>query len=155
MLAGWARKPRPSASIACLDAVAQLVEGAGALLGAPLRSTSPASTRCGSVGFDAGLVAEQPEQGEVGVDLAVDHRLEVELDVRLAGEAGVVAQDAELQAVGRRSPTGGSSDRFRNSWTRPCGLCRAAPATPCVGRSSSTFRPRRWIGVFCQAWEIG
>jgi hypothetical protein len=53
---------------------------------------------------DAGLVAQPPQQCEVGVDLAVEHRLEVELDERLPGQADVVPQDAELQAVADEAP---------------------------------------------------
>ena len=50
------------------------------------------------------LVAQQPEQREVGVHLAIEHRLQVELDVGLAGQANVVAQDAQLQAVADETP---------------------------------------------------
>ena len=48
---------------------------------------------------DARLVAEPPEQREVGVQLAVEHRLQIELDERLPAEPDVVAQDAESQTV--------------------------------------------------------
>jgi hypothetical protein len=49
-------------------------------------------------------VAEEPEEREVGVDLAVHHSREVELDVGLAGEALVVAEDAEAEAVREEAP---------------------------------------------------
>ena len=49
-------------------------------------------------------MAEHPEQREVGEDLAVHHRLEVELDVRLAGQGGVVAEDPQPAAVGQEGP---------------------------------------------------
>ena len=49
-------------------------------------------------------MAQEPEQGEVGVDLAGHHRFEVELDVGLAGQAGVVAQDAQAAPVGEEAP---------------------------------------------------
>ena len=58
----------------------------------------------GAFGLDAGLVADEPEEDEVGVDLAGEHRLEVELDVRLAGERDVVAQHAEHESVGDDAP---------------------------------------------------
>ena len=45
------------------------------------------------------LMGDQPEEREVGVGLAVEDRLEVELDVGLAGERRVVAQDAQGQPV--------------------------------------------------------
>ena len=71
-----------------------------------VRSLGPAlePALLGLVGLDAGLVADEPEEHEVGVDLAGEHRLEVELEVRLAGERDVVAQDAEHEAVGDDPP---------------------------------------------------
>ena len=86
-----------------LDAVAQMVERARALL---VRLARPLfePALLGFGGLDARGVADEPEQQEVGVDLAFHHGLEVELDIGLAGEAGVVAQDAQAQAVGDEAP---------------------------------------------------
>jgi hypothetical protein len=56
------------------------------------------------LGFHTALVAEEPEESEVGVDLAVHHPGEVDFDVGLAGEALVVAEDAELEAVRDEAP---------------------------------------------------
>jgi len=85
------------------DAAAQLVEGAGALL---LRQPGPALQPAlfGPAGLDARLVAEKPEQDEIGIDLALHHRLEVEFNPGLAGEADIVAQDAQPAAVGEKGP---------------------------------------------------
>ena len=58
----------------------------------------------GGVALDAGLVAEEPEELEVGILAALEHGEEVELDVGLAGEGDVVAQDAEVEAVGDEGP---------------------------------------------------
>lgn len=57
-----------------------------------------------AVRFDAGLVQQEPENGEVRVQLAPEHRLEVELHVRLPGEAHVVAEEAKLAAVRDDAP---------------------------------------------------
>lgn len=54
--------------------------------------------------FDPRLVADQPEQGKIGVELAIKHGFEVELKVRLAGEAHGIAQDAQPQAIGDEAP---------------------------------------------------
>ena len=72
------------------DAVAQRVEGARALF---LGEVAPLLEQAvlGLVGLDAALVQGEVEQHEVGVDLAVEHGFEVELEVGLAGEAVVVA----------------------------------------------------------------
>jgi len=74
-----------------LHARAQAVQGARAPASRLLRpALEPALLR--PLRLQAGLVAEEPEEDEVGVDLALHHRLQVELDVGLAGEGGVVAE---------------------------------------------------------------
>ena len=107
----------------------------------------------GSLGLDARLVAEQPEQGEVGVDLARHHRFEVELDKGLAGQAGVVAQDAQAQAVGDEPPEMlvGAVEELLDQAVRAGAV---GPAAPGMRRSRSTWKPTRWIGVCCQLCEI-
>ena len=86
-----------------LDALAQRVERAGAVLaGGAGPALEPAVL--GALGLDARLVADEPEQHEVGVDLAGEHRLEVELEVRLAGERDAVAEHAEHEPVGDDPP---------------------------------------------------
>ena len=57
-----------------------------------------------ALGLDPRLVAEPPQQSEVGVDLAVEHRLQVELDEGLSGQSNVVAEDAEPQSVADEAP---------------------------------------------------
>ena len=54
--------------------------------------------------LEAGAVGEQPEGGEVRENLVLEGALEVELDPGRAGEARVVAQDAQGQAVGDEAP---------------------------------------------------
>ncbi|MCX7049219.1 MAG: hypothetical protein NTX50_27505 [Candidatus Sumerlaeota bacterium] len=49
-------------------------------------------------------MAEEPEDGEIGVEFAVHHGFEIELDEGLAREADVVAQEAQAQAVGDEPP---------------------------------------------------
>ncbi|MEX2309820.1 MAG: hypothetical protein WD738_19775 [Pirellulales bacterium] len=56
------------------------------------------------VGFDSRLMAQEPEQGKIRVDLAFHHRFEVKLYEGLPGERDVVSQDAELQAVRQECP---------------------------------------------------
>jgi hypothetical protein len=104
--------------------------------------------------FHPRLMAEQPEQDEIGVDFAVQHGFQIELDERLPGEADIVTQDAQTPPL-ETKPHKRSSERFSSSWTMLCGLVRAAPATPAVRRSRSIRQPTRCKGVFCQAWETG
>ena len=49
--------------------------------------------------FETRLVANHPQQTEVRVGFAFKDAFEVELDVGLAREARVVAEDEELQTV--------------------------------------------------------
>ena len=85
------------------DAVAEAVEHAdAALFGLGGPAFEPAGLGWGAL--DAGLVAEEPEELEVGILAAFEHGEEVELDVGLAGEGDVVAQDAEVEAVGDEGP---------------------------------------------------
>ena len=158
-LAGWARKPAPSASIASSTPSRRRssarVPGSAATLRPPLE---PAAVGRALVGprTAASWCAGEPEQREVGVDLAGEHRLEVELDVGLAGERRVVAQDAQRPAVARRSPTEPLRARLRSSWTRPCGPGRRRRRRPWCGGRARRRQPTRWIGTRRrQAWEIG
>jgi hypothetical protein len=86
-----------------LDPLAHVLKGACALLLGGLHPAfQPALVWL--LGLDPGLVTEEPEKNEVGVELAVHHALEVELDVGLAGQCHVVAEDAQAQAVGYEPP---------------------------------------------------
>ena len=97
----------PSASIALLHAAAQKGErsragrdGGGApRLQPAVRRGAPSLAH-----LDAGLVEQQVEQHEVGEDLAVEHRLEVELDVGLTREGRGVAQQPQRPPVGHEGP---------------------------------------------------
>ena len=89
-----------------LDAAAQVAQGAGALLVGELGPLlQPAGL--GPLALarrEARGVGHEPEQDEVGIDLAGEHGLEVELEKRLAREGLVVAQDAQAQAVRHDGP---------------------------------------------------
>src|SRR5690606_13540397 len=80
-----------------LDAFAQPLAGGGTLPEpglARLLERGAARRRAGSA--EAAGVGEQPPGGEVGEHLVAEHRAEVGLDPRLAGEAGVVAHQPDL-----------------------------------------------------------
>ena len=82
-------------------APAQLAERAGALL---LGFAGPLLQPAGLgplalARHEARGMHDEPQQHEVRVDLAGEHRLEVELDIRLAGQGLVVPQDAQAQSV--------------------------------------------------------
>src|SRR2546425_9501660 len=49
-------------------------------------------------------MAEQPEHDEVGIDLALQHAFEVELDVGLTRQADAITQQAQAQTVGNKTP---------------------------------------------------
>ena len=83
------------------DTDAQVAQGAGALLLGllgPLLQPG-ALGPVGLVRGEARCVGREPEQDEVGINLAGEHGLEVELQERLAREGLVVAQDAQTHAV--------------------------------------------------------
>ena len=84
-----------------LDPAAQLTEGAGSF---PLGFTGPLLQPAGfrpvvSAWCKSGGVGDEPDENEVGVDLAREHRLEVELEIRLTRQRLAVAQDAEPESV--------------------------------------------------------
>jgi hypothetical protein len=90
------------------DAFAQAVADADAVF---LGGVAPVFERAVG-GLGAGLaetrgVGEQPEGGEIGVEAFAEDGFEVGLDVGRPGEAGVVAQDAQLQAVADDGPQHG------------------------------------------------
>ena len=92
-----------------LDALAELVEGALALgggEGAPLFQVARLGAAFALDG-EAGLVAGQVQQHEVGEQLAVEDRLEVELDVRGADQRRGVAQQPQCNPVAQDAPQPG------------------------------------------------
>src|SRR5712692_9238934 len=93
----------PKSRNGLLDAVAQLIERPRALL---LGSTRPLfKPGCfRTFGLYSRLVAKQPQQHKVGVDLSIHHRFQVELDVSLACEAHIVAQDTQFQSIRDDAP---------------------------------------------------
>jgi hypothetical protein len=89
-----------------LNADTQLIECAPSiclrLLG-PLFEPAGFRAILGSA-FKPRLVANHPQQAEVRVGFTFKDSFEVEFDVGLAREAGVVAQDEELEAVRNKGP---------------------------------------------------
>ena len=84
-----------------LDPAAQLTKRAGAF---PLGFTGPLLQPAGlrpvvSAWCKSGGVGDEPDENEVGIDLACEHRLEVELEIRLARQRLAVPQDAEPESV--------------------------------------------------------
>lgn len=83
--------------------VAQRIQGTHPLLsGLSGPTLQPAFV--GQLALHPALVTHQPQQRKVGVEFAAHHRLQVELDVGGAGEADVVAQHAQAQAVAEKAP---------------------------------------------------
>jgi hypothetical protein len=86
-----------------LHPLAQPVQRADALVPRALEpGLQPALGRL--LRLDPTLVADQPEEAEVGEELPLHDGLEIELDVRLPGEAVVVAEEAQDAAVGDERP---------------------------------------------------
>ena len=56
------------------------------------------------VAFESGAVAGAPQCLEVAVGVAVEYGLQVKFAIRLAGEGGVVSQQAEHLLVGDDAP---------------------------------------------------
>ncbi|MCC6129686.1 MAG: hypothetical protein IT186_07130 [Acidobacteria bacterium] len=86
-----------------LDATTKLVKGTDALFAGDLGPLLQ-PTGGGLLALEARLMAEQPQHAEVGEGIALHHGFDVELDVGLAGEALVVTQQPQAQAVGDDSP---------------------------------------------------
>ena len=84
-----------------LDPAPQLAERAGALpLGFAGPLLQPAGLRPALIARrESGGVGDEPDQHEVGVDLARKHRLQVELEIRLARQGLAVSEDAEPESV--------------------------------------------------------
>src|SRR5687767_15110572 len=86
-----------------LDARVQAFEGARPLVTSGYYpALEPAFG--GMLGLDARLVADEPQEREVRIDLALHHRFQVELNVRLARERRVVAETAKLESVADETP---------------------------------------------------
>jgi hypothetical protein len=86
-----------------LNPIAELVEGAGSLTGG-FGAPAFQDALFGGLAFEPALMAHQPEDSEVGELASAEHRVEVELDERLASEGAVVAEQPEPQAVGDKPP---------------------------------------------------
>jgi hypothetical protein len=72
----------------------------------------------------------------------------------LAGEGAEVAEDSEGEAVGDEAPEVGVG-AVEEILKEACGVVRAAPVTPEVGRSRSTPAPMRWRQTGPWRWESG
>ena len=102
---GCDRKPVAEAQQRGLDAVAQVVARGDALL---LAGLAPAFER--AVGrrragqAEAAGVDQQPQRGEIGEGFALEDAAQVGFDIGGAREAGVVAHEAQVDAVGSTGP---------------------------------------------------
>jgi hypothetical protein len=72
-------------------------------------------------------VGEQPEGGEIRIEAFVEDGFEVGLDVGRPGETGVVAQDAQLEAVADHGPQQAWL-ALRYSWASRKGERRRTPS---------------------------
>ena len=88
-----------------MDALAEALAHPAALGDALLVvALEPGLVRVGRALGQPGAMGEPEQDDELAVEVARDHRLEVELDVGRPGEALAVAQQAELAAVGDHAP---------------------------------------------------
>jgi len=54
--------------------------------------------------LEAGLVANEPQDEELGIEVAIKHGLQVELDVSQTGEGNIVSEQTQVEAVGNDAP---------------------------------------------------
>ena len=88
-------------------ALTELVAGAGALFLAGLAPALQRTLRCQRIRVaETAGVDQQPQQGEVGVAFFAEDAREVGFDPGRAGEAGVVARQAQQAAVAGDAPHG-------------------------------------------------
>src|SRR4051794_40608898 len=87
-------KSSPGSFDGALDARSQLAERARPLA---LRGLRPAlqPTVFGSLGLKSRLMRAKPQEGEILIGLRREDRLEVELDICLACEGDIVAQESQ------------------------------------------------------------
>ena len=76
----------------------------GGILGIPAPSFQPALFRGHVVRMNTGLMGAQPEQGKLAERLFLENAFEIEFYVGLPGQACIVTQYAEKQAVGDKTP---------------------------------------------------
>ena len=101
-----ANEPGPQVFNSLLDTDSQLVEGATPicfrLFGPDFKPAGRRAVLCST--FQPGLVTYQPEETEVRKGFAFEDAFEVEFDMGLAREAGVVSKDKELEAIRDQGP---------------------------------------------------
>ena len=114
-----------------LDALAELVEDPLALVGAGGAPLLQVARLGAAVALDRepGLVAGQVEEHEVGEQLAVEDRPQVELDVRRADQRRRVAQQPQGGAVAEQAPQPGvvGVQRLLHDRLRGAGLAVRGP----------------------------
>ncbi len=98
-----------------------------------------------ALGLNPGLMAAQPQQREVLVGLARHDRLEVELDVGLARERDVVAQQPQRKAVGDDAPQafGGAVEQLLDEAVRGLLGGAAHPGGAPIERHAGTNKVNR------------
>ncbi len=91
----------------------------------------------GGRGEKAAGVTEKPESGEIGVEAFAENGFEVGLEVGRPGQAGVIAQDAQLQPVANDGPqrgVAGVEDFLREQEGRTAARAVAVPTARLVER---------------------
>src|SRR5581483_3799515 len=101
---GMREERRPEDLQRLLDAVAQLLAHAAALLDALLVIAFQEAIARVVAAREARRVQEAEEQGELAEQVRADHRLEVELEVRRRGEDIAVAQEPQPAPVRNDAP---------------------------------------------------
>ena len=94
---------RPQNGDGLFDSGIKVVEGAeGFVLGRFFPAFQP--VLLGLFALETGLVADKPQDEELGIEVAIEHGLKVELDEGQTGESDIVAEQAQIETVGHDAP---------------------------------------------------
>ncbi len=104
------------------------------IVGIPAPALQPALLWRDIVAMHPGMVAAQPQQGELGEGFALKYALQVEFHIGLAAQAGIVAQNAQAQAIGHKTPEMdiGAVEKFLDQGVRVLGGCAGNSRAPFV-----------------------
>ncbi len=94
---------------------------------------------------EAARVGDQPEGREVGVEVLGEDRLQIDVDIRRAGQAGVGAQDAQAESIGDDGPEaaiGGVQNLLRQQERRPAAQALGGPVAEALMRAVEVLRMR-------------
>ncbi len=133
------------------DAFAQPVADADAdFLGGLAPVFERAVSRLGAGLTETRGVGEQPESGEIAVEAFAEDGFEIGLDVGGPGQTGVVAQDAQLEAVADDGPergVAGIENLLGEQEGRTAARAVAVPAARLVERLAVTGEDKRHAAV--------